>query len=90
MLPHEISAWGTIHPTDLLKIVLDHIGSCSVILWVPDGARIISHLVVVGVLDLLLDPKLVKDLEVDKAGVKLLPTAPLVLECKARTHNYLL
>ncbi len=58
MLVHEISTRGTVHPTDLSKMLLDEIGACSTILQVPDGARIISHLVVVGVLNFLLDPEL--------------------------------
>ncbi len=39
---------------------------------------------------ILLKPGLFKDLKVEKAGVELLPAAPLVLESKACTHNYLL
>ncbi len=83
MLSHEVSARSTIHPTDLLKVLLNQISDCSAILQVPDGARIISHLVVVAVLDLLLDPKFLKDVGADEAGVKLLLALPLMLECKA-------
>ncbi len=43
---------------DLLEMLLDQIGDCSAILQVPDGARIIGYLVVVGILDFLLKPEL--------------------------------
>ncbi len=51
---------------------------------------VISLLIIVGVFDLLLEPELFKDLEVNEAGVELLPILPLVLEGKARACNYFL
>ncbi len=67
-------------------MLLDQISAHSAILQVPDRARIIGHLVIVGVLDFLLEPELFQDFEVNKAWVKLLPTVPLVLESKACVH----
>ncbi len=54
VLAHEVSAQGTIYPTDLSEMLFNQIGARSVILQVPDGARIIDHLVVVGVFNFLL------------------------------------
>ncbi len=57
---------------------------------VPGRLSIIRHLVVMGVFDLLLEPKLLKVLKINKAGMKLLPTALLLLEIKASAGNDLL
>ncbi len=73
MLAHEVSTRSTIHPMDLSKMPLDQISACSAILGVPDGARIIGHLVVVGVFDFLLEPELFQDIKVDKAGLYFSP-----------------
>ncbi len=43
-----------------------------------------------GIFNLLLEPELLKDLEIDMAGVEFLPTAPLVLESKVCACNYLM
>ncbi len=90
MLTHQISAWITIHSPDLTKMLFDQISTCSVVLGIPYRPCITGLFVIMGVLDFLLEPKLLKDLEVDQAGVKLFPTALLVLEGKARTHDNLL
>ncbi len=79
MLAHEVSARRTIHPKDLTKMLLNQISACSAVLQVPDGVRITGHLIVVGVFDFMLEPKLFQDIKVNKAGVIFLPTASLVL-----------
>ncbi len=38
---------------DLTKMLLDQNSACSAVLGVPDRARIIGHIVVVGVFNLL-------------------------------------
>ena len=43
-----------------------------------------------GIFNLLLEPKLFKDLKVGEARAQLLPTSPLVLEGKARARDNLL
>ncbi len=90
MLAHEVSAQSTVKSLDLTKVLFYQIGTRSMILRVPYGPCIIGPLVVVGVFNLLLELERLDDLKIDKAGVEFLPTAPLVLESKAHTHNYLL
>ncbi len=48
MLAHEISAWSTVHSTDLTKMLFNQIGARSTILGVPNGLGIVGLLVVVG------------------------------------------
>ncbi len=90
MLVHKVSTRSTIKSPDLTKMLFNQIGACSAIARVPCGPGIVGRLVVVGVFNLLLEPEFLKDLEVDKAWVKFLPTVPLVLESKARACNYFL
>ncbi len=87
MLTHEVRARCTIPATNLTKMQFDQISARSALLWIPDGTRVVSLLVIVGVFDLLLEPELLKDLEVDEAGAELFPTSPLVLEGKARAGD---
>ncbi len=89
MLRHEVSARSIIKSLDLTKMLFDQIGVCSTVLWIPHGPCIVGLLVVMGIFNLLLEPEFLKDLQVDKAGVEFLSSAPLVLESKACTHNYL-
>ncbi len=60
------------------------------VLWVPHRLHIVHLFVVMGIFNLLLELELLKDLKVDKAGVKLFPALPLVLESKACTCDDLL
>ncbi len=69
---------------------VDEIGARSALVPIPDRTCVLGLLIVVGVFDLLLEPKLVKDLKVNEAGAELFPTLPLVLEGKARACNYFL
>ena len=73
-----------------MKVQFDQIGARSALLRIPDGTRIKGLLIVMGVFDLLLEPELFKDLEVDETGAELFPTLPLVLEGKARASDDLL
>ncbi len=87
---NQISAWSTVHSLDLTKMLFNQIGTCSAVLRVPYRPCIIGLFVIMGILDLLLEPNLFKDLEVDQAAVKLFPTALLVLESKACACDNLL
>ncbi len=80
MLAHEVSTQSTIDSSNLTKMLLNQVSASKEVLQVPHRPRIISLFVVVGIFNLLLKPEVLKDLEVDKAGVKLLPTMPLVLK----------
>ncbi len=87
---HEVGARHSVSPLDLSKMLFNQIGTCSTVLMVPDGPCVVSLLVIMCFLDLLLEPKLFKDLEVDQARTNTLPTASLVVESKERGHNDLL
>ncbi len=60
-------------------MLFNQIGACSALLQIPDGTCIMSLLIIVGVFNLLLEPKLLKDLKADETGMELIPTFPLVL-----------
>ncbi len=87
---HEVDARSSISPLDLSKMLFNQIGTCSTVLVVPVWPHIVSHLVIMGFLNLLLEPKLSKDLNFDQAGGKTLPTVPPVLENNACTYDDLL
>ncbi len=79
MLAHEISAQSPINSLNLSKMQFDQIGASSAVLWVSYGPGIIGILIIVGILNFLLEPKLLKVLLVDEAGMELFPIAPLLL-----------
>ncbi len=87
---HEVGARHTISSLNLSKMLFDQIGTCSMVLMVPDRSRVISLLVVMGFLDLLLEPELFKEINVGQAGAKTFPAELLVLKSKAHTHDDLL
>ncbi len=71
-------------------MLFDQIGTHNAILGIPYMPSFIGLFIFMGILDLLLALKLIKDLEVDQAGVKLFPKALVVLESKAHISDNLL
>ncbi len=55
-------------------MLLDQIGTCGMLLGTPHRPIIIGPLVVMSIFDLLLEPKLFKDLKVDETGAERFPT----------------
>ncbi len=68
-------------------MLFNQIGTCSVLLGIPNRLGGIGLLIVVGIFDLLLEMKLLKDLKVNETGVKLIPTTSLMLESKSCTRD---
>ncbi len=74
----------------MTKMLFNQISTHSMVCQILCGPSIIGLLVIKGILYLLLEPELLEDLEVDLAGVKLFPAAPLVLESKTSAYDDLL
>ncbi len=74
MLVHKVSTWCTVLATDLIKVPFDQISTRSALLRIPDGTCIVGLLIIMGVFNLLLEPKLLKDFEVNETGMELIPT----------------
>ncbi len=87
---HEVGARRSFSSPDLSKMLFNQISACNVVLVVPDGPHVVGLLIIMGFLKFLLEPKLFKDLKVDKTGVKAFAAEPLVLEGKACAHDDLL
>ncbi len=79
MLMHEIGARCSISSPDLSKMLCDQIGACSAVLVVPDRPCVISLLVVIGFLDLLLEPELFKNLMLIRLGCLRAKRAPMMI-----------
>ncbi len=54
---YELGAWGSIDAMDLSKILFVQISTSSTIFGIPCGKIIIDHLVIMGLLYFLLEPK---------------------------------
>ncbi len=68
-------------------MLFNQISAHSTLLGIPNGLGIVGLLIVMGVFDLLLEMKLLKDLEVNETGMKLIPIVSLMLESKACVHD---
>ncbi len=90
MLTHELGAGCSVSSRDLSEMLFDQISAHSMVLVVPDRPCVVSLLVIMGSLELLLKPKLFKDLKDYQAGAETFPAVLLVLESKAHAHNDLL